>query len=501
MKRLMDRRSFLLNSARLAAGGAACFLPLPLNRAVAASATTLRIDRRTIEVMGRAASVFGIRQPDGTSGIVLDPGDLFRVDLVNSVGEETIIHWHGQKPPYLQDGVADPNVSLIAGDSARDYDYTPTPGTHWMHSHHGLQEQALMAAPLVVRGADDVKADAQEVTILLHDFSFRDPAEILAGLTGGAATAGHEMSGMSGMGDMGGMAGMDHSGMKMEMGNAPVAADDGMKMTADLNDVAYDAFLANDRTLDDPLVIRVERNGRVRLRLINGAASSAFWIDLGALTGTLVAVDGTSVEPVSGSLFPMTMAQRLDLLVDVPVGGAFPVFAQVEGKPDRTGFILASAGAQIEKVSGLAASEAPPVDLSLEAKLRASNPLVDRPPDTVLTMSLTGAMSPYVWSINDRAWPNVDRPVIRKGQRVVIEMQNRTMMAHPMHLHGHHFQVIALGGTALAGAVRDTVLVPAMGSVKIAFDADNPGRWPLHCHNLYHMVTGMMTEVVYDAFA
>jgi FtsP/CotA-like multicopper oxidase with cupredoxin domain len=80
-------------------------------------------------------------------------------------------------------------------------------------------------------------------------------------------------------------------------------------------------------------------------------------------------------------------------------------------------------------------------------------------------------------------------------------MQNRTMMAHPMHLHGHHFQVVGLGGTAVSGAVRDTVLVPPMGSVRVAFDADNPGRWAFHCHNLYHMATGMMTEVVYDTFA
>jgi FtsP/CotA-like multicopper oxidase with cupredoxin domain len=49
--------------------------------------------------------------------------------------------------------------------------------------------------------------------------------------------------------------------------------------------------------------------------------------------------------------------------------------------------------------------------------------------------------------------------------------------------------------------VRDTVLVPAMGHVRIAFDADNPGRWAFHCHNLYHMMTGMMTEFRYQGIA
>jgi FtsP/CotA-like multicopper oxidase with cupredoxin domain len=89
--------------------------------------------------------------------------------------------------------------------------------------------------------------------------------------------------------------------------------------------------------------------------------------------------------------------------------------------------------------------------------------------------------------------------MITRGQRVAIEMLNHTMMPHPMHLHGHAFQVVATNGAPLAGAVRDTVLVPPMGSVTIAFDANNPGRWAFHCHNLYHMMTGMMTEVRYPA--
>jgi len=76
-------------------------------------------------------------------------------------------------------------------------------------------------------------------------------------------------------------------------------------------------------------------------------------------------------------------------------------------------------------------------------------------------------------------------------------MQNTTMMSHPMHLHGHFFQVVAVDGQRFPGAIRDTVLVPAMSSVTIAFDADNPGKWAFHCHNLYHMEAGMMTTVQY----
>jgi FtsP/CotA-like multicopper oxidase with cupredoxin domain len=77
-------------------------------------------------------------------------------------------------------------------------------------------------------------------------------------------------------------------------------------------------------------------------------------------------------------------------------------------------------------------------------------------------------------------------------------MRNQTMMSHPMHLHGHHFQVVAIGDRRFAGALRDTVLVTPMASVNIAFDADNPGRWAFHCHHLYHMATGMMSTLAYE---
>lgn len=353
-----------------------------------------------------------------------------------------------------------------------------------MHSHHGLQEQALLAAPLIVRTAADVRADVQEVTVLLHDFTFRDPAELLASITRGDSP-GHDMAGMPGM-TMPGVA-------------APVQPVAGQ----DLNDVEYDAYLANDRTLDDPEVVRTAPGGRVKLRLINGATTSAFWIDIGVLEGTVVAVDGNPVRSIGGRRFPLAQGQRLDILLTVPrAGGAFPILAQREGDQERTGIILASAGAAIRKVSGLADAAAPAIDNSLERRLVADVPLAPASAPSVLhRVALTGSMMPYVWSLDDRVWADHQPLRVIKGQRVVIEMVNRTRMAHPMHLHGHHFQVIGLDGVPVIGAVRDTALVPVDGSVTVAFDADNPGRWLFHCHNLFHMAAGMMTELAYDGIA
>jgi FtsP/CotA-like multicopper oxidase with cupredoxin domain len=287
-------------------------------------------------------------------------------------------------------------------------------------------------------------------------------------------------------------------GNNMNMGSGSMGAMNmGSGMAMDLNDIDYDAFLANDRTLADPEIIRSEPAGRIRLRLINGASATQFWIDLGALTGTVVAVDGHDVRPVRGTRLPLAMAQRLDVLIDLPGKGAYPILAQVEGKRARTGIILAAPSAPVSRVAADAAENAPSVDLSLERRLEAVMPLTPRVPDVMHRVVLDGAMAPYAWSINGEYWPNVTPLMIDAGRRVAIEMQNHTMMPHPMHLHGHAFQVIAINGAPFAGAVRDTVLVPPKASVTIAFDADNAGRWAFHCHNLYHMMTGMMTEVRY----
>ena len=469
------RRHFLsLTLAVATGGGLGLILPAGASRALAATPISLVVERRVLEVKGKAASVFGIRQPNGTHGLVLDPGQRFLVNVTNQAGEDTVIHWHGQTPPNVQDGVTETGSASIKTGAQQAYDFVPRAGTHWMHSHHGLQEQQLMAAPLIVRKAEDLRRDAQEVIVLLHDFSFQDPAELFAQVTGGAMSQpGTAMSGA--------MAGMATG-----------------KDKPDLNDIDYDAYLANDRTLDDPLVIRTERGGRVRLRLINGATSTAFWIDLGGAAASIVAVDGNPVRPTTVNRFPLAQGQRVDLMVAMPeAGGIVPVLAQREGDRARTGIILATPGAKVPRVDGRAETAATPIDLSIEQRLAAANPLATRNADVTHRIALTGAMMPYVWSIDDRIWSNHKPLHILRGQRVVLDMVNRSPMAHPMHLHGHHFQVVALNGRTVAGAMRDTILVPVDGRVTVAFDADNPGKWLFHCHNLLHMATGMMTEFDY----
>lgn len=452
--------------------------------AVGARAQPVRVltaTTRTLDVNGKSARVFGLLGPDGQPGLTLAPNARFTVRLENHAGAPAIVHWHGQRPDWKQDGFPWPETPAIAPDSSQTYDYTPVSGTYWMHSHHEMQEQRLMTAPLIVHDPADAAADEQEVVLLLHDFSFRSPEEWLATLIhrGGTMASAKSMRMAPGM-SMG-------PGMSMSPGMG----------AADLNDIGYDAFLANDRTLADPQVVPVAAGQTIRLRVINGASATNFWLDLGQLTGEVVAADGNPVRPVAGSRFPLAIAQRLDIRLRLPGAGAFPVLAQVEGKTDRTGLIFATPGAAVVRIDPHAATAAPAVDLSLEIRLSAATPLADRPVDLTLPLTLAGDMTAYIWSLNGGIWPNGGVLTVRQGQRVAIDMVNHSMMAHPIHLHGHAFQVLAINDAPISGAVRDTVLVPAMGRVRVAFDANNPGRWALHCHNLYHMMSGMMTEVRY----
>lgn len=473
------------------AGGLALGALGMFGRAASASdaPAELVIGTRVIEVQGRPAKVFGLTQPGGAHGLIMNAGERFRLRLGNDGGEAALIHWHGLTPPNAQDGVPGVTQKLLPPGDSYDYDFPVLlPGTNWMHSHHSLQEQRMMAAPLIVRDPREAADDVQEIIVMLHDFTFRDPAEILAELSQGITHGGMTHGGVAQD-----HAAMDHS--QMDMSGMDMS---GMVMGGmDLNDVTYDAFLANDHTLDDPDIVRVAKGQHLRLRIINGAAATNFLVDLGALSGELRHVDGRPIEPVTGSHFPLAIAQRADIFVTLPAGvGAWPILFQREGDRARTGIVVATKDGAISKITDQAAQPIGAIDRDLTMLYRAAAPLTARAADHKLVVALTGSMMTYQWGIADSAAPAASIPV-KLGERVEIELVNQTQMSHPMHLHGHHFQVVAVNGAPVVGAMRDTELVPVGGRVTIAFDAGNPGRWMLHCHNLYHMLSGMMTEVAY----
>jgi len=429
----------------------------------AQAAPDLRIVSRVLDVKGKAAKVFGIIGPNGKAGLEMVLGQPFRFNLKNEIDDKTLIHWHGLTPPAAQDGVPDFSSSLISVGESRLYDFENNkPGTHWMHSHLGLQEQRMLAAPLIVHELEKQLFDEQEHVVMLHDFAFRDPQEIMADLR-------------KGMEDM-----------------------PGMVMT---NDVTYDAMLANDRTLDDPEILRSEIGGHLRLRIINASASTNMWIDLGMLDGALVAVDGNTVFPVNGKRFPIAIAQRADIRIALPnTAGAWPILFQSEGTALRSGIIVQAGKAEIVKISDQGEAGAP-LDYSLEAQLHSAAQVLKEPVDHTEIVTLTGSDKDYIWGFNGKTMMHDILFNVREGERVEVTMQNQTAMAHPIHLHGHYFKVVGLGDRVIDGAVRDTILIPANERATIQFDAKNPGTWAFHCHHLYHMNSGMMAAVGYAGAA
>jgi FtsP/CotA-like multicopper oxidase with cupredoxin domain len=486
---MLSRRAFLVSalatSTAFPALARAQTTPPAGSSGSSAPPTVLRLQRRGIEVNGKPASVFGIRQPDGTFGIRMDVGSRFRVRVENNIDEPSLIHWHGLTPPWQQDGVPGISGPPIPPGGSADYDFPLRfGGTYWMHSHQGLQEQLLMAAPLIIRDQRD-RPDQQEVVVMLADFSFTPPEQILEELKKGGTMP--SMKGASPPAPAGTTAPMPG----MSMGGAAAKPD--------LNDVTYDAFLANDRTLGDPEVVKVEPGGRVLLRVINSSSMSAFHVDLGRLDGQLIAVDGFPIAPVTARRFPIAVAQRLDIRLAIPrTPSAHPVLALLEGENKQTGIVLLAGPAPITRIPDTAGMASPALTLDLERRLRAAKPLQPRKPDRIHTINLTGRMAGYVWSINNVVW-NKDVPPlpIAQGERVELMIINQTPMPHPMHLHGHEFQVVEIDGKRFAGAVRDTVLVPPGRRVVVAFDADNPGHWAFHCHLLYHLEAGMFATFRY----
>lgn len=431
---------------------------------------------RTLDIDGKAATVMGLLQPNGKQGIESVVDSPFRVNLQNKLTVPTAIHWHGLHPPNNEDGVPFVTQLPIQPNASALYDFPLVPsGTHWMHSHQGLQEASLLAAPLIVYERNEQSLDEQQIVIMLGDYSFMKPEEVYAKLRSG-------------------------SGKKPTSGAA-------MKMDKpDANDWNYDAYLANDRTLNDPEVVKVEKSGRVRLRIINGSSGTNYFVDLGGLQGELIATDGMPIQAVRGSRFPIAIAQRIDVRLQIPAGGgAFPVLALRELSRAQTGVILATAGASIARLPAEAASSTGLMTLDQEKTYVAVHPLAPRAVSPLNVLRLGGNMSNYTWTINDVSI-DVNNPLATKpgvfvnyGDRVVIKFVNDTPMSHPMHLHGHTFQVIDINGQSINGALRDTVLVTGKSSVTIAFDANNPGLWYLHCHVLWHLAAGMATLVQYQA--
>ncbi len=469
---------------------------------------------RTLKLVAQPAQVdLGGRVVDTWTYGGLLPGTLLRanagdrvtVAFANRLPTETSVHWHGLAIRNDMDGVPDVTTPATPAGGSFTFDFVvPDPGTHWFHPHHGLQLDRGLYAPFIVDDPAEPGAYDAEWIVVLDDWTDGvgpSPEQILRDLQGGgtAADDGGDGTGDMGMGGMGGsdigMGGSDMGGMggsDMGMGDTGGMGGGGMGIS-DGGDVAYPMYLVNGRTSSDPYVMTAKPGQRVRLRIINAAADTLFTVALADHRLQITHTDGYPVTPLETSAVTIGMGERYDAVVTLN-DGVFPLVAEPVGKSGLAHALIRT-GAGRAPAAGARPKELDTRAITVGAlQVAAGSALPAGEPDTVQDVVLTGSMTPYVWRLNGRTYDEAVPLTIQSGQRGRLRMRNMSMMPHPMHLHGHTFQLGAAGGR---GPRKDTVLIPPMGGVAVELVADNPGHWMLHCHNVYHMAAGMMTRLEY----
>ena len=387
-------------------------------------------------------------------------GDRILQHLVNQLPEETTIHWHGIRTPNGMDGVPGISQPPVKPGGEFFYDFPVNDaGTYWYHPHVRSWEQVArgLYGPLIIEEDGPPEVDREEV-LVLDDWRLDAEAQIDE--------------------SFGSMHDWSHAG---RIGNlVTVNGDAAHKLVAG-------------------------RYQRIRLRLINSANARVFSIGLKGLEGWVVALDGQPLlQPEPVDRIRLAPAQRADLIVDVTedaTGEAFLISFERDGD-----FALTSVDVEQPFRTQQLPSPEP-----LQPNDVPSLGSVSRTVTLVMAGGAMGGMRSAViggvkteirdlvrkgkaWSFNGMADPPAD-PLLRVGlgETARISIKNDTRWPHAMHLHGHHFRQLGVDG--LIGPLRDTLLVDPGETADIAFVADNPGAWLLHCHMLEHSAAGMSTWI------
>jgi FtsP/CotA-like multicopper oxidase with cupredoxin domain len=400
-------------------------------------------------------------------------GDELAVTVANRLDHATSVHWHGIAVRNDMDGAepATPNIGIGA-----DFTYrfsVPNAGTYWAHPHTGLDADYGLYLPIIV---DDPKEPGRydaEWIVVLDDWTAgigKSPPQLYADLTG------QVMNGMGGMS----MSGVGQSAL----------------LGGDTGDISYPYYLINGRIPAASTSFTAKPGQRIRIRIINAGSDTAFRVALAGHSMTVTHTDGYPVAPTEVDAVLLGMGERYDVIVTA-ADGVFPLVAMAEGKNALARALLSTGagsapdpGYQPPQLNGRVGT----VDMF------TATPAVDlgaARPDLNLSAVLAGDMAHYNWTINGEPYDKTKPLLIRQGQRAMLTFTNATTMWHPMHLHGHTFQVIKPDGTR--GARKDTVIVLPKQKVSVTLVANNPGIWMMHCHNTYHQEAGMMTSLNYTS--
>ena len=428
-------------------------------------------------------------------------GERVRVTLKNSLSTPTTVHWHGVDVPNAMDGVPGVTQKPVPPGGTFVYEFEARPaGTRWYHTHFSEHEQLDrgLYAPLIIDPAKpDPYAFDRQYVLVLDDWATglgTAVAPTAEGTAGGRGGMGGMMGGMmrgmmGGRGMGGGMGGMMRGrGMGGMMGGGG---------GRDRHGNAYDVMTVNGKAYPATRPLRVRKDERVRLRLINASADHTHVV---RLAGHRLGVTHTDGNPLVGAVdvdaVPLAPSERYDVQFVADRPGAWLLSCAQPGH--------AAAGEQVvivyegHEADEPVAPEAEVADQTLWSyELGRGREVLPRPAGATRTFGLTlsgGMMGSDAWTINGRRYPDTPPMRLRKGDRVRVALQNMSMEAHPMHLHGQSFKVLAVNGRRLpAPIVKDSVDVEGhMGTVELEFTAHNPGDWFFHCHKPMHMEGGMI---------
>jgi len=261
-------------------------------------------------------------------------------------------------------------------------------------------------------------------------------------------------------------------------------------------DVTYPYYLVNGRLPSAPATFRARPGQRARIRIVNAGADTAFRVALGGHRLTVTHADGFPVRPVTVDTLVVAMGERYDL--EVRLGdGAFPLVAVPEGKQGRAARAIVRTASGPTPPAGRLPGELDRRLLRLQDLRATARVLLPRrAPDRSHDLVFEGDMMGSGWTINGHSYDPARALPVRHGEVVRLRFVNLSSMFHPVHVHGHTFQV-RLGDGDAPGPRKDTVIAVPLQTVVADLVADNPGRWLAHCHNLYHSMSGMMALLAY----
>ncbi|MFM2368224.1 MAG: Cell division protein FtsP, partial [Bacteroidota bacterium] len=476
-------------------------------------------------------------------------GDIAEIYVHNELNEDTSLHWHGLFLPNQYDGV--PNLTQMPIKPHTTHKYTfpiIQNGTHWYHSHTGLQEQIGMYGLFIMNkkvpspsekaeGEDFRKGidDLPTVPIILSEWTDMKPENVHRML--------HNASDWFAI----------QKGTTQSYAEAVKSGHFKTKVTnewkrmnaMDVSDVYYNKFLINGKnelTISNSIGMPFKALDKVRLRIANGGASTYFWLTYAGGKITVVANDGNDVEPIEVDRLIVPVAETYDVVVTIPADKtAYEFLVTSEDRTKSASLYLGNGIKQLtsplpklkyfegmKMMNGMMKMNGDLDDMGMQMSLNKMDmnvemyPEVSSPSPSVggeptvtlnyamlkspaktilptplsgageikeLKFELTGNMNRYVWSLDNKVVSETDKILIKKGEIIRMVIHNNSMMRHPMHLHGHDFRVI--NGQGDYSPLKNTIDIMPMETDTLEFAATESGDWFFHCHILYHMMSGM----------